>query len=226
MPCRIGEEVDVQEREGVVKFQLSYIRTPPLPSGVLGEVNAWRKVLYLLGLIGRNAGRYEGLGYGNISRRINPSDRSKGEFVISGTQTGGIPDLDESHYAVVLRCDPEQNRVIAEGPVPPSSEALTHGILYSLDESIHCVMHVHSPEIWRSARSLGLPVTSEDAPYGSVEMVGAIRKLLIDPEMGPHHALAMGGHEDGILSFGRTARDAGMTLLDLLIRSFQMEKAG
>ena len=42
-------------------------------------------------------------------------------FVISGSQTGGIPDLSEQHYAVVLDIYPEENRLVGEDPIKQSS---------------------------------------------------------------------------------------------------------
>jgi hypothetical protein len=211
----------VSQQEGVIKFDLKFTPAPPLSPEDLREINAWRRILHLLGLTGQDPERYDGLGYGNISRLMDASE-SCGRFVISGTQTGGLKGLNEGHYALVTECDPERNRVVAEGPIRPSSEALTHGTLYRADPSLRFVMHVHSPEIWRRARDLNIPLTDENAAYGTPEMAAEVRRLLVQPSVLEGRIFAMGGHEDGLVAFGRTAEEAGAVLVNLLARAFQL----
>lgn len=214
----------MNQQEGVIKFDLQFTPAAPLPPEELREINAWRRILHLLGLTGQDPERYDGLGYGNISRLLEPLDApaSRWRFVISGTQTGGLSDLNEGHYALVTECDPERNRVVAEGPIRPSSEALTHGTLYQADSALRFVMHVHSPEIWRSARALKIPLTDENAAYGTPEMAAEVRRLLGQPSVREGRIFAMGGHEDGLVAFGRTAEEAGTVLVNLLARAFQV----
>jgi len=210
-------------KEGVIKFDLKFTSAPPLPPEDLREINAWRRILRLLGLTGQDPERYDGLGYGNISRLIEPFDAPapRRRFVISGTQTGGLGDLNEEHYALVTECEPERNRVVAEGPIRPSSEALTHGTLYQADSSLRFIMHVHSPEIWRRAPELGVPLTDAKAAYGTPDMAAEVRRLLGEPSVRNGRIFAMGGHEDGLVAFGRTAEEAGTVLVNLLARAFQ-----
>lgn len=214
--------------EGVIKFQLDYSPADPLPDEAIAEINAWRKVLFLLRLTGRDPERYDGLGYGNISCRVAPfsAPAKKRPFLISGTQTGGLPMLGAEHYATVLACDTERNRVVAEGPVRPSSEALTHGALYQVDSSLRCVMHAHSPEIWRHAGRLGIPATRKDAAYGTPEMAAEVRRLLADDAVRQGAIFAMAGHEDGLVAFGANAETAGTVLLRHLARAFQLQSGG
>jgi ribulose-5-phosphate 4-epimerase/fuculose-1-phosphate aldolase len=210
--------------EGVIKFDLKFTPAAPLPGERLLEINAWRRILHLLGLTGRDPKRYDGLGYGNVSQRIAPfaAPALRRPFVVSGTQTGGLGELGPEHYALVTQCDPQANRVVAEGPVRPSSEALTHGALYALDASLRFVMHVHSPEIWRHVVALGIPLTDPAVPYGTPEMAAEVRRLLGDAAVRRGRIFAMGGHEDGLVAFGRTAAEAGTVLVDLLARAFQL----
>jgi len=214
----------MKQQEGVIQFDLKYTWTPPLPPDGLLEINAWRKILHLLGLTGQDPGRYGGLGFGNISQRVAPFDAPapRRRFVISGTQTGGLADLDERHYALVLECRPETNRVVAEGPVHPSSEALTHGALYGADPDLRFVMHVHSPEIWRNAGTLGIPCTDPEAAYGTPAMAAEVARLLKTESVNDGKVLAMGGHEDGIVAFGRSAGEAGTALVNLLAGAFRL----
>ncbi|MFQ5569149.1 MAG: class II aldolase/adducin family protein [Rhodothermales bacterium] len=212
------------DQEGVIKFELWFIQTPPLPDEALHEINAWRKILRLTRLIGRDPQRYGGLGYGNISRRVAPFDAPPHErhFLISGSQTGGLPDLTGAHYALVRAFHPDQNLVAAEGPILPSSESLTHGKLYALDNDLRFVMHVHSPPIWHHAHILDIPTTRPDVPYGSPEMSAEVCRLYRETDVRERQIFVMGGHEDGLVSFGRTAEEAGTVLLTYLARALQL----
>ncbi len=212
------------QQEGVIKFDLEFREAPPLPEEALREINAWRKVLYLLRLIGQDPDRYDGFGFGNISRRLPPGAGAGGRqaFIISGTQTGGLTDLGPEHYTTVLEASPERNRLVATGPIRPSSESLTHGELYALEPSLKFIMHVHSPEIWHHAALLGLPRTEPAAAYGTPAMAAETRRLLADPAVRAGGIFAMGGHEDGLVAFGRTAEAAGTVLLLTLARALQL----
>ncbi|MCG3210127.1 MAG: hypothetical protein FOGNACKC_03756 [Anaerolineae bacterium] len=203
--------------EGVIKFQLDFTPAPALPAAELAELNAWRKIMFQLDLIGQQPDRYAGYGFGNISRRL------RGErFVISGTQTGGLPNLLAEHYAVVLACMPHLNRLTAQGPIKPSAESLTHGAVYALDETANWVMHAHSPHIWRHAAALNLPTTHPEVPYGSVEMAAEVERLFAETPVKETRIFSMGGHEDGIVTFGPSALAAGQVMLTALARAYQL----
>ena len=165
--------------------------------------------------------RYGGYGFGNISQRLPPFEAPAHHrlFVISGTQTGSLAELTPDHYALVLKCDPDRNIIVASGPIRPSSESLTHGTLYDLDDSLRFVMHVHSPEIWGCAPLLGIPITDRRVPYGSPEMAEEVRRLFRETDVRDQRLFSMGGHEDGVVSFGRTADEAGKALLGCLERA-------
>jgi len=196
-------------REGVIKFDLDFRPAPAPAAETLGELEAWRTIFRRLGLLGQDPARYEGLGFGNLSRRA----RGNG-FLISGTQTGGIERLDAGHYVEGSSCDPAHNRVVAAGPVRPSSEALSHGALYQANPRINWVMHLHSPEIYAAGTRLSLPATDPVAPYGSPQMAAEICRLL--PTAGWPGLLLMGGHEDGIFAFGATAEATGALVITTL----------
>ncbi|MCB0163178.1 MAG: class II aldolase/adducin family protein [Anaerolineae bacterium] len=204
--------------EGVIKYHLDYTPAPPLPAEQVREINAWRKILYLLQLIGQDPERYGGYGFGNISRRLDGP-----RFVISGTQTGHLPELTAAQYATVLECDPVQNRLVGEGPVHPSAESLTHGTVYALDAGVQWVMHAHSPHIWQHAEAMDIPLTAADVPYGSPELAAEVEGLFRETEVVALGIFAMAGHEDGIVTFGRTAEAAGAVMLTYLSRAFQLD---
>lgn len=212
-------------QEGIVKYRCDYTPGPALPHGAITELNAWRKLMVIAELIGQAPNRYGGYGYGNISRRADTQVRDDGRhpFVITGTQTGGKADLTAEDYVTVNACYAAENRLVAEGPVKPSSEALTHGAVYALDNEILWVVHAHSPEIWCNAAALGVPMTG-DVPYGSPEMAAEVKRLYDESDLPEKRIFGMAGHEDGIVTYGHTAEEAGFTMLAYLVRALQLSE--
>ena len=204
--------------EGVIKFKLQFSETAPMEMEHLAELNSWRNILWQHALIGQDPNRYEGLGFGNVSQRIGDfsAPRGKRSFIISGTQTGHLPELDNIHYTHVRKYDAASNTVTAEGPIKPSSESLTHGMIYDLDNEIRVVLHVHSPDIWLAAGSLGVPITDTTVPYGTPKMAEEVQRLFNKTDVREKKIFSMGGHEDGVVSFGSTAEEAGAILLRTL----------
>ncbi len=201
------------EREGVTKFDLRFTPGPALPGAPLALLNAWRTILFRIGLIGQDPHRYGGIGFGNVSMRWEPGSN---RFVVSGSQTGGQLVLDASHYSLVTDFDVAGNRLMATGPVAPSSESLTHAMLYALDAGIGFVLHGHSLELWRAAPRLSLPMTNARAAYGTPEMAAEVERLFRDTALAKTGVFAMAGHEDGVVSFGATAALAGTRLVAAL----------
>lgn len=208
--------------EGVIKFDLRFDSAAPVALDQLCELNAWRTILHKLELIGQDPDRYGGYGFGNVSQRLDPLAAPRGhrQFVISGTQTGQLDVLGAAHYATVKRYDPERNTVFAQGPVRPSSEALTHGMIYDLDPDIRAILHVHAPDIWISAPALGIPVTAAAVAYGTPAMAREVRHLFAATDIRHKGIFTMGGHTDGVVSFGTSARQAGCVLLSALAASY------
>lgn len=223
------------EKEGVIKFELDYksVQFEEMFDH-LGELTAWRTVCLKLGLIGQDDARYDGYGFGNISMRVSginikgtmPDSIDAGRakmapFLISGTQTGHIPTLSLEQYALVTACQPSANRVSALGPCRPSSESMTHGVVYGLDAEITCVIHAHSPEIWRAAPLLHIPATSKEIPYGTPEMAQAVQALFRETDLLAQQRFVMQGHLDGVVVYGHSIKDAGQRLVSTYIEAIQ-----
>lgn len=204
----------VEHEEGVIKFNVSHKDSSPLEHPQLLELNAWRNLLYKVGLTGQDPDRYGGLGYGNFSIRENAT-----QFLISGTQTGAITELGREHYSRILSADLTLNHVESEGPLPPSSETMTHAAAYAANPQIECVFHVHHPIIWRLSGKLCLPETPPDILYGTVAMAREIGGL-IRAQRGP--VIAMKGHEDGLIAVGGTLKDAGGAIMNILAKALAL----
>jgi L-ribulose-5-phosphate 4-epimerase len=208
------------EREGVVKYQLEFSDGPAPEAYQVAELIAWRTLLYRLRLIGEDPARYEGVGFGNVSQRLG--ENAGTAFVISGTQTGREERLTPRDFCRVSAFDSARNWLRAEGPVAPSSEALTHAALYASDAGIHCVLHGHSPEIWNTAAALGLPSTAREVPYGTPAMADEMLRLLRESELRSAGIFVMAGHEDGVIAFGPSVATAGAVLATTLARALAL----
>ena len=116
------------------------------------------------------------------------------------------------HYARVIDFDLEKNKVSARGPIRPSSESLTHAALYQVDPKINAVIHVHNLDMWKKLMEK-VPTSSAEATYGTPEMAKEMMRLYKDTDLRDRKILVMGGHEEGIISFGRNLDEAGKILL-------------
>lgn len=211
--------------EGVVQFEVDHERRE-LQSRRYGELAceliAWREIMALTGLVGQEPGRYGGAGYGNVSARVGPRGNPIGRraFLITGSQTSGKRSIGLADFALVDGYDFSANRVRSRGRVMPSSESMTHAAAYDASPLVRCVLHAHSPVLWRRRRSLGLPETDPSVPYGTPEMAREVGRLYRETVLPERQILAMGGHEDGIVVLGRTPEDAGGVLLRWLARAY------
>lgn len=214
------------EQEGVTKF-ITHHASSPLPASsyiptTLQHLNGWRALLLQLGLIGQHPSRYGGVGFGNLSARLPPwtAPRTARPFLISGTQTGHLPTLAPTHVALVTRWNTPSNQVWSTGLTPPSSESMTHATLYDLGPHIRCVLHAHSPDIWRARGVLNLPTTRAEVPYGTPEMADEVRRLWNETPLAEKGIFAMAGHLDGVVTFAPSLATAGAILTHSLAAAF------
>jgi ribulose-5-phosphate 4-epimerase/fuculose-1-phosphate aldolase len=207
--------------EGYIKYQCHWTKQESVTSSLIAALNRSRNQLYQLGLIGQ----YDnGIGFGNLSCRINKENKilslnhnnltttQKPQFVISGTQTGGIPQLTAQHYTKVIDFDWEQNYVTCIGAIKASSESLTHGALYVANPEINAVVHVHHLQLWQNLLDR-VPTTNPHCAYGTPEMAREIIELCQTHQCQQQPIIVMSGHEEGIITFGKDIDEAGNILL-------------
>ena len=211
----------MKEQEGVIKYQLHHTRQMISHQFSFTEINAWRTIVFRLGLIGQTPEKYANIGFGNISQRLTPDSA---QFVISGTQTGHIEQLSPEHYCLIVKADPSKNLIQSCGLCLPSSESLTHASVYAHDSSIQAVIHAHSPEIWNHTAALKLPHTTANISYGTVEMATAVEQLFRSGELTQTSLFTMLGHEDGVVSCGRNMQEAAWTLIKYLSLAIGIEQ--
>lgn len=198
--------------DGYIKFNCEWVKGEPLPMGMIEELNSWRRKMFDLGLIGM----YDnGIGFGNISMRIPASK----EFIITGSATGGIKNLKPEHYVKVTETHHDLNRLVCVGPIKASSESMTHSAVYDSDPECMAVIHVHNIGMWKSLIDK-IPTTSKNATYGTPEMADEVMRLFRDTDVKEKGIFVMGGHEEGIITFGKTLQEAG----DRMIEYFEESK--
>ena len=192
--------------DGVIKYSIEHQNaSAPLFSGY-EQLEALRTRLFTLGLIGEK----DGIGYGNLSMR---HERSK-SFFITATQTGRKYTLSREYYTYISDYDFSTFKVISQGTHKPSSEALSHAMIYAIDERITTVIHIHSLALWKFMKAKNNLATT--AGYGTAEMVEEIAGLYtnLDPMM--NNTFVMKGHEEGIITFGRSVEEAELALYTIM----------
>jgi ribulose-5-phosphate 4-epimerase/fuculose-1-phosphate aldolase len=177
------------------------------PFGRLAELNACRQKLLERGLIGVDANE---IGFGNLSIR----DGVSRNFYITGSATGGLPELTPTDCVRVVAYDFARNWLRYEGAAIPSSESLTHAAIYESDPSTSAVIHCHDAVLWRALLDR-VPTTSKAVPYGTAEMAYEIMRLFEETDVRSRKILVMAGHEGGIVTLGQNFEEA----CDVVIRA-------
>jgi L-ribulose-5-phosphate 4-epimerase len=195
--------------EGYIKFNCNWIKGKPLDLEELTSINEWRDTLYKVGLIGAY---YDGVGFGNLSRRFD-----KNKFIITGSATGNISKLNEEHYVLVEDYNFSKNALTCKGPIKASSESLSHAIIYECSPKTNAVFHIHNLEMWEKLFDV-MPTTNKDIEYGTPEMANEIKRLFGESNVKDEKIIIMGGHKEGIISFGETLDEAGKILLREFIK--------
>jgi len=193
--------------EGYIKFNCNWIPSNDISPAKVAELNLWRDILYQKGLIGMYP---DGIGFGNISTRCDEKT-----FLISGSATGGLATLTASHYSMVTDYDLSTNSVTCVGPLKASSESLTHALIYECSASTNAVIHVHNLDLWKRLIHR-VPTSNENIPYGTPEMANEIKRLFAETSVSKEKIIVMGGHREGLISFGKDLEEAGTILLDKL----------
>ena len=183
-----------------VKFTYQRARPDIAPFEALAELNACRRKLLELRLIGVDP---SGIGFGNVSIR----DGATRDFFITGSATGGLPELTPTDCVRVVAYDFEKNWLRYEGAAIPSSESLTHAAIYQSDPTISAVIHYHDSVLWRM-RLDRVPTTSKGIAYGTPDMAYEIMRLFTVSDVRSREIFVMAGHEGGIVTFGKNLEDA------------------
>ena len=183
-----------------VKFTYQRARADIAPFHAFAELNAHRRKLLEQRLMGVDS---NGVGFGNLSVR----DGVSGNFCITGSATGGLPELTPTDCVRVVAYDFVRNWLRYEGAAIPSSESLMHAAIYESDPSTSAVIHCHDSGLWETLLDRA-PTTSKSVAYGTPEMAYEIMRLFKGTDLRSRKILVMAGHEGGIATFGKNLEDA------------------
>jgi L-ribulose-5-phosphate 4-epimerase len=171
----------------------------------LAELNAYRRKLLRARLIGVDS---SGIGFGNLSIR----DGATNNFYITGSATGGIPELSLADCARVVAYDFKRNWLRYEGAAIPSSESLTHAAVYESNAKAGAVIHCHDSKLWTALLNEA-PSSSEVVEYGTPEMACEVAQLFKVTDVQSRKIFVMAGHEGGIVAFGKDLEEALAVLM-------------
>jgi L-ribulose-5-phosphate 4-epimerase len=188
-----------------IKFTCEQAATEITRFGGLAELNAYRRKLLQLRLIGVDA---NGIGFGNLSIR----DSATNNFYITGSETGGKPQLTLADCARVVAYDFKQNSLRYDGSAIPSSESLTHAAVYESDTKTGSVIHCHDSKLWAALLNQA-PTSSKAVEYGIPEMAYEVTRLFKVTDLQSRKILVMAGHEGGIVAFGKDLEEAFAVLM-------------
>jgi L-ribulose-5-phosphate 4-epimerase len=188
-----------------VKFTYQRARVDIAPFDALAALNAYRQNLLEQRLIGVDS---NDVGFGNLSIRDGVTEN----FYITGSATGGLPELTMADCVRVVAYDFAKNWLRYEGAAIPSSESLTHAAIYESDPTISAVIHCHDSGLWATLRDHA-PTTSEAVAYGTPEMAYEIMRLFNVNNLRRRQMFVMAGHEGGIVTFGKDLQEAFAVLM-------------
>ena len=193
--------------DGVIKYHVKHRNEQAPDFTQYAELEALRTRLFALGLIGETP---DGIGYGNLSLR----HENNSSFFITATQTGKQPSLTQEEYTFIESYNFDSFTVFSKGKFKPSSEALSHAMIYEVHPDIQAVIHVHSKALWQLMIDTNQLATT--AEYGTAEMVHEIANIYQSRNPFEYNAFVMKGHEDGIITFGRNIQEAELKLYQVL----------
>lgn len=188
--------------EGYIKFNLNWTEEDlEFKEHDFLNINSCRKKLFELGLIGAYS---NGIGFGNLSIRHN----NLGGFIISGSATGNFKNLSKKDYSLVQDYNIDKNLINCIGLSKASSESLSHAAIYESNEDVNAVIHIHNNDMWNKYLN-NLPTTDIKAEFGTPKIALEI-KSLANQSSG---IIIMGGHPEGIISFGKSMNEAKEIIL-------------
>ena len=192
--------------DGVIKYSIEHT-TKDIPAfNEYESLESLRSRLFTLGLIGVQ----DGIGYGNISVR----EKNRDSFFITATQTGELSSLTEEYYTYIEDYDFLNFSVNSFGKHKPSSEALSHAMIYQINPEINSVIHIHSKALWEFMKKNNSLFTT--AEYGTVEMVEEIASLYENKNPFAESIFVMKGHKDGVIAFGKSIKEAELILCSMI----------
>ena len=61
-----------------------------------------------------------------------------------------------------------------------------------------------------------VPTSNREIPYGTANMASEIKRLFIETNIAQEKIMVMGGHEEGVITFGKNLKEAGQLILNYI----------
>jgi len=169
------------------------------------------RLIYWCGIFDKKglAPPYDGGSYGNLSFRLKPG---RGNFVITAAQSGLADSTSLDRFVEVNEVDFDRGVVKASGARNPSSESMVHAAIYNHRPEVNAIFHGHCKAISENAERLGIPITKQEAPYGTLALVDRVLEIINTPNT--DGMMEMRNH--GFISLGINLDDAGKRVLRTL----------
>lgn len=179
------------------KFKTEF-RNEELPDDTrISEIIEWGMRLHKAGFLPAEHGGHAG----NMSFRNN-----KGFVITAGGVSKG--SLNPRNFVQVFNCNIDTKWVEAGGQLEPSSETLTHYLIYRERPDVNSIIHVHDNLVMENAKELKIKATKREHDYGTVDLAYEIEKVL-----GHEKFIVVKGH--GVISFGKSPWEAGKRILTI-----------
>ncbi|MBL7665964.1 MAG: class II aldolase/adducin family protein [Bacteriovoracaceae bacterium] len=124
------------------KFNYQIKKTSGPENHIIHSLEKWRVLFHKIKLLGESP--IDKLSYGELSRRdVTDSEH----FIITGEQTGGLPNLKREHYTKITEVDVKKMKILVEGSVAPPEHVFVHYAIYQALENIKFIFHIHQPQI-------------------------------------------------------------------------------
>ena len=144
----------------------------------------------------------EGASTGNLSFRSDDG------FIITATTLERKENLSNDCFVRVIKYDVYKNTIYAEGKQEPSCESIMHFLVYNTRDDINAIFHGHSKPISENAGKLGLVITENEEPPGTIELANEVLDVL-----GENNIIVI--KNGGFVSFGKTIKEAGELALKI-----------
>ncbi len=214
---------DMRPKEGIIKYNCFWEKGNLVNKEYIRDIISVRNKLHKLNLIGVDS---SGIAYGNISKRFNLLNTTNlnnvglnnnlNKFIITASNTGKYKYLPATGYSIVKDFSIEKNWLKCIGLKQASSESLSHAIIYESLPNVNYIIHIHNYKLWNKYINK-LPTTNQHAEYGSPEMAYEIFDLIsTNSHINSKKIFVMGGHKNGLISFGQTLKQTFNSILDLI----------
>ncbi|MCK4654033.1 MAG: S-methyl-5-thioribose-1-phosphate isomerase, partial [Candidatus Cloacimonetes bacterium] len=194
----ITEKCIISSQEGIyqgVKFKTVFGKREAPSNNRIENLKYWCRIFHKKNL----APPYPEGSFGNLSFRVKPGENL---FIITGSCIGLKNSLTDDSFVEVTNCNFKNKIIYANGTHEPSSESMLHFAIYKVRPDISAIFHGHCPELLSQANELGIPTTSKEELYGTIELVNSVLEII-----GKNNFIIMKNH--GFIALGKTMKEAG-----------------